>query len=95
MELLWLRRHSKEGSGKETISMDYNLRIAFDLAYRDQDREVGDRCDPLISSLRQLYGLDFAPEMPGNFRLSDVVHALDARSLARVAANPSHDTRWR
>jgi hypothetical protein len=39
----------------------------------------------LISALRKIHGRSFALGMPGNNKLTDVIHQLDERSLAKLA----------
>ncbi len=37
-----------------------------------------------ISALREIYGRSFAPGMPDNEKLIDVIHQLDERSLSKL-----------
>ena len=38
-----------------------------------------------MSELRKVYGRSFAPGMPDNEKLIDVIHQLDERSLSKLA----------
>jgi hypothetical protein len=53
-----------------------------ELRYRDKDGQIAaQHGDTLISSLRQIYGLEFARDIPGHFKINEVLHALDDHSL--------------
>lgn len=51
----------------------------------NRNRELAKRHGgALISALRRTYGRSFAPGMPENERLMDVIHQLDERSLSKL-----------
>lgn len=57
----------------------------LDGRHRDRNGEISRKHgNTLISTLRQTYGRDFAPNEPGNAKLSDVLHQLDEPSLSRL-----------
>ena len=58
------------------------VNISLDWRYCDKDGQIAARHrERLISSLRQTYGQKFACNVPGHFKLSEVLHALDDQSL--------------
>jgi hypothetical protein len=55
---------------------------SLDWRYRDKDGQIAaQHGETLISSLRRTYGQEFACNVPGHFKLSEVLHALDDQSL--------------
>jgi hypothetical protein len=57
----------------------------LDNRHRDKNGEIGRKHgNTLISTLRQTYGANFAPGIPGHTKLSDVLHTLDERSLSQL-----------
>lgn len=57
----------------------------LDSRHRDKNGEIGRKHgNTLISTLRQTYGANFAPGIPGNVKLSDVLHTLDEPSLSQL-----------
>jgi hypothetical protein len=58
--------------------------------HRDKDGQIAaEYGETLVSSLRQTYGPQFARDLPGHFKLSEVLHALDDQSLNRLISG--HD----
>jgi hypothetical protein len=57
----------------------------LDNRHRDKNGEIGRKHgNTLVSTLRQTYGADFAPGIPGHTKLSDVLHRLDEPSLSKL-----------
>ena len=57
----------------------------LDNRHRDKNGEIGRKHgNTLISTLRQTYGPNFAPGIPGHTKLSDVLHVLDEPSLSQL-----------
>jgi hypothetical protein len=57
----------------------------LDQRHRDKNGEISKKHgNTLISTLRRTYGADFAPGIPGDTKLSDVLHRLDEPSLAKL-----------
>jgi len=57
----------------------------LDQRHRDKNGEISRKHgNTLISTLRQTYGANFAPGMPGHLRLSEVLHRLDEPSLSQL-----------
>lgn len=62
--------------------------ICLDNGGREKNRELTKKHGKtLISALRKAYGRSFAPGMPDNEKLIDVIHQLDERSLSKLARN--------
>jgi hypothetical protein len=57
----------------------------LDDRHRDKDGEISRKHgNTLVSTLRQTYGLNFAPGVPGNTRLGEVLRRLDEPSLTQL-----------
>jgi hypothetical protein len=57
----------------------------LDQRHRDKDGEISRKHgNTLISTLRQTYGANFAPGIPGHMKLSDVLRRLDEPSLSEL-----------
>jgi hypothetical protein len=62
----------------------------LDDRHRDKNGEISRKHgDTLISTLRQTYGRNFAPEFGGNVRLSQVLQCLDEPSLSQMVRDLS------
>ncbi len=62
----------------------------LDQRHRDKNGEIDRKHgNTLVSTLRQTYGAGFAPGIPGNAKLSDVLQQLDEPSLSQLV----HDLR--
>jgi hypothetical protein len=58
--------------------------------HREKNGQIAaEHGETLVSSLRQTYGQQFARDLPGHFKLSEVLHALDDQSLNRLISE--HD----
>jgi hypothetical protein len=56
--------------------------------YRDKEGPIAERHgDTLISSLRLIYGAEFAANIPGIFKLEEVLPMLDDKSLNQLILN--------
>lgn len=66
---------------------------SLDNRYRDRNGELARKHgDTLVTTLRQVYGSNFAPGIDGRKRLLDVLTELDDQSLSQlIRANE----RWR
>jgi hypothetical protein len=57
----------------------------LDQRHRDKNGEISRKHgNTLISTLRQIYGANFAPGIAGHVKLSDVLHRLDEPSLSQL-----------
>ena len=64
----------------------------LDHRHRDANGQISRKHgNTLISTLRNTYGPNFAPGMPGHMKLSELLHIIDEPSLSRLCplGNPS------
>jgi hypothetical protein len=65
----------------------------LDNRHRDKSGQIARKHgNTLISTLRQTYGAQFAPDCPGDAKLSDVLHRLDEPSLSQLVHVQQHHT---
>ena len=58
---------------------------ALDNRHRDKNDEISKKHgNTLVWTLRQTYGLGFAPGQPGHKKLSEILHELDVDSLSQL-----------
>jgi hypothetical protein len=56
--------------------------------HRDKNGEIGKKHgNTLVSTLRRIYGRNFAPNCDDHEKLSDVLHKLDETSLNQMVAD--------
>ena len=57
----------------------------LDQRHRDKNGEISRKHgNTLLSTLRLIYGANFAPGLSGHLRLGDVLHRLDEPSLSQL-----------
>lgn len=60
----------------------------LDGRHRDKNGEISKKHgNTLVSTLRKIYGQDFAPGFPPHAKLSDVLETLDEPSLTKVVVD--------
>jgi hypothetical protein len=81
--LCWFSSRRHMGLVQEDSHCDHDQTARPPRAPSRQNGEISRKHgNTLISTLRQTYGQDLAPNIPGHTKLSDVLHQLDGFHLA-------------